>query len=85
MNKRHEDMLQRKAKFSGVKQVVADPLRFKLRLGIGQDAYAALRLKKHLQELWDTGGMAATGAALAAAPSTCCGWARGKTRCRNWV
>jgi len=19
------------------------------------------------------------------APSTCCGWARGKARCRNWV
>ncbi|MFO1255224.1 MAG: TerB family tellurite resistance protein [Sphingomonadaceae bacterium] len=56
------------ARFAGVDRVVADPLRFKLRLGIGEDAYATLRLRKTLQELWDVGGMAATGATAAASP-----------------
>lgn len=64
----HENTPDGKAKFSGVDRVVDDPLRFKLRLGIGEDAYAALRLKKNLQELWDTGGMAATGATVAMSP-----------------
>lgn len=54
------------ARFAGVDQVVAIPERFKLRLGIGEDAYASLRIKKTLQEFWDVGGMAATGAGVAA-------------------
>lgn len=56
------------SRFSGVTCVVADPLRFKLRLGIGEDAYTSLRVKKSLQEVWDVGGMAATGATVAASP-----------------
>ncbi|MBS0505522.1 MAG: TerB family tellurite resistance protein [Proteobacteria bacterium] len=54
--------------FRDVERVVADPLRFKLRLGIGEDAYASLKLKKAAQELWDVGGAAASGAGLAASP-----------------
>ena len=54
--------------FDAVEQVVADPLRFKLRLGVGEDAYRSLRLKKTLQQFWDIGGMAATGAGVAASP-----------------
>jgi uncharacterized tellurite resistance protein B-like protein len=50
-------------------QVIADPLRFKLRLGIGEDAYLSLKLKKGLQELWDAAGMAATAGAVAASPA----------------
>ena len=53
-------------RFAGVDQVVAIPERFKLRLGIGEDAYASLRIKKTLQEFWDVGGMATTGAGVAA-------------------
>lgn len=45
--------------------VVADPLRFKLKLRIGDDAYAVLKLRKNIQGLWDVGGMALTGASLA--------------------
>lgn len=55
-------------RFYGIEQVVADPLRFKLRLGIGEDAYASLRIKKKLQEVWDVSGFAASGAAAAASP-----------------
>jgi hypothetical protein len=46
--------------------VVSDPLKFKRKLRIGEDAYATLRLKKGLQGLWDVGGVAMTGASVAA-------------------
>lgn len=45
--------------------VIVDPLRFKQRLRIGDDAYAILRAKKRLVDVWDTAGAAATGAGLA--------------------
>lgn len=51
--------------FDDVETVVADPLRFKLKLGIGEDAYATIRYGKSLQELWDIGGVAAAGAGFA--------------------
>lgn len=54
--------------FDGVARVVADPLRFKLKLAIGENAYASLRLKKNLSDLWEVGGAAATGAGVAASP-----------------
>lgn len=54
--------------FHGVTRVVADPLRFKLKLAIGEDAYASLRLKKNLSDLWEVSGAAATGAGVAASP-----------------
>jgi tellurite resistance protein len=57
------------ARFAGVDRVVAVPERFKLRLGIGENAYASLRIKKTLREFWDVGGMAATGAGVAASPT----------------
>lgn len=50
---------------SGLERVVADPLRFKSRLRIGEDAFALLRTKKRLFSLWDTAGAAATGAGVA--------------------
>ena|GEM_PF-685439 len=49
-----------------VECVVTDPLKFKLKLRIGEDAYAVLRAKNGLQSLWDVGGVAATGASIAA-------------------
>lgn len=48
--------------------VIADPLKFKRKLRIGEDAYAVLRLKNGVQGLWDVGGVAMTGASLAASP-----------------
>jgi uncharacterized tellurite resistance protein B-like protein len=55
--------------FKDVSAVVADPLRFKARLRIGENAYATLKLKRLAFEAWDTAGAAATGAAVAASPA----------------
>jgi uncharacterized tellurite resistance protein B-like protein len=52
--------------FDEVQTVVADPLRFKAKLGIGSDAYLTMKVGKRLQSLWDVGGFAATGAGVAA-------------------
>ncbi len=45
--------------------MVGDALRFKQRLRIGEEAYAILRTKKRVVEIWDTAGAAATGAGIA--------------------
>lgn len=55
-----------RAGFATVDEVVADHVRFKLKLGIGEDAYATVKYGKRLQALWDIGGVAASGAGLAA-------------------
>lgn len=55
--------------FAAVRAVVADPLHFKAQLGIGENAYALLRLRNAAFEAWDAAGAAATGAAVAASPA----------------
>ncbi len=55
--------------FATAQAVVADPLHFKAQLGIGENAYALLRLRKAAFEAWDAAGAAATGAAVAASPA----------------
>lgn len=55
--------------FDGVDCVIADSLRFRRKLAIGEDAYTSLRLGKTLAQLWDVGGVAATGAQVAALPA----------------
>lgn len=52
-------------RFEGVTEVVADGLRFKRKLAIGEDAYASLKVGRALTTIWDVGGVAATGAGLA--------------------
>ncbi|WP_386682674.1 TerB family tellurite resistance protein [Loktanella sp. R86503] len=52
--------------FDEVEQVVADTLRFKRKLAIGGDAYASIRIAKSAQQIWDVGGIAATGGGFAA-------------------
>ncbi|KTE10785.1 TerB family tellurite resistance protein [Sphingopyxis sp. H115] len=59
------EMLLKQA-FSEIECVIADPLRFKLQLGIGEDAYTSLRTTKYLYRVWDTASWAGTGAAVAA-------------------
>lgn len=54
------------AKFEGVTQVVADSLRFKRKLAIGEDAYTSIKLGRAISKIWDVGGVAATGAGVAA-------------------
>lgn len=51
--------------FEGVEEIVSDPLRFKARLAIGEDAYASIRMKNAAFELWDAAGAAATAVAVA--------------------
>ncbi|HCH23625.1 MAG TPA: hypothetical protein DE179_04945 [Oceanospirillaceae bacterium] len=54
--------------FIGVEQVIAHPLTFKHKLAIGDDAFASMRLQKHLGKAWDVLG--AAGSAGAAAKSS---------------
>ena len=65
MIKVHTDAEQRSS-FDEVEKVVADSLRFKRKLSIGGDAYKSIRLGKSLQQIWDVGGVAATGGTFAA-------------------
>lgn len=51
--------------FAGAESIISDPLRFKSKLFIGEDAYKELRVKKNLFEAWDVLGVASTGAAFA--------------------
>lgn len=54
---------------NAVSFVVADANKFKIKLGIGEDAYASLKLTKTLQTLWDVKCAGAAGAAAAASPA----------------
>lgn len=54
--------------FDGIEIVVKDPLRFKAKLAIGEDAYTTLRIKKMAIDVWDAAGVAAT--AIGVAKST---------------
>lgn len=50
---------------TGLQHVVADPLRFKQKLRIGEEAFVLLRAKKQLYEAYETAGAAGTAAAMA--------------------
>lgn len=54
---------------NNVELVVNDTNKFKLKLGIGEDAFASLKMAKSLQALWDLKGAAGAGAAAAASPA----------------
>lgn len=51
--------------FEGIEEIVSDPLRFKAKLAIGEDAYTSIRMKNAAFRLWDTAGVAGTAAVLA--------------------
>lgn len=51
--------------FKTVESVITDPLKFKAKLAIGEDAYTSLRIKNWAMELWDAAGAATTAAAIA--------------------
>jgi hypothetical protein len=53
------------SEFAAVDRVVADSLRFRQRLRIGDDAYAIMRVAKPLQQIWDVGGVAVSGGTVA--------------------
>lgn len=52
--------------FSEVKTVLANPEKFKIKIGIGGDAYTSLKAAKTVSQIWDIGGAAGTGASVAA-------------------
>lgn len=54
-----EDVMQ------NVEQVIQDPLRFKLKLDIGEEAYTSLKLKKYFLDSLDAASGARTGIAAA--------------------
>lgn len=49
----------------GIKTIVCDPLRFKLKLDIGEEAYTSLRMKKYFLDAVDAGSGAMTGFGIA--------------------
>ena len=51
-----------------IKSPVRHPLLFKARLGIGEESFASLRLKRRFIEAWDVGGAGVSGAAVASSP-----------------
>jgi uncharacterized tellurite resistance protein B-like protein len=51
--------------FRNVESVIADDLKFKAYLGIGENAYASLKVKNAVTEIWDTLGAASAGATIA--------------------
>lgn len=53
------------AEFDNVSRVVADPLRFKAKLAIGDEAYASLKATRVLGDVWQVGTAAAAGGAVA--------------------
>jgi len=54
--------------FSDIDEIVIEPLKFKAKLGIGENAYASLRMKNALYKVWDVGGV--SGTAVMAVKST---------------
>jgi len=51
--------------FDDIESIVADPLKFKEKLAIGEDAYTSLKVKNSLYSLWDVAGTAGTAATFA--------------------
>lgn len=55
--------------FTGIEAIITEPLKFKAKLAIGDDAYTSLRIKKKAWEIWDVAGVAGTGAWFAQLPA----------------
>ena len=51
--------------FDGIDTIVAEPLKFKVKLAIGEDAYTSLRVKNAVIQVWDVAGVATTAAVVA--------------------
>lgn len=51
--------------FDGIDTIVAEPLKFKVKLAIGEDAYTSLKVKNAVVQAWDVAGVATTAAVVA--------------------
>ena len=59
------DSIEGLENFESIENIVAEPLKFKAKLNIGEDAYTSLRVKNKVFEAWDAAGVAVTAAAVA--------------------
>ena len=55
--------------FRDIDTIIFEPLKFKARLAIGEDAYTSLKLKNAVFEAWEVAGVATT-AVVVATPAT---------------
>jgi uncharacterized tellurite resistance protein B-like protein len=62
MNKTNTELHDR---LKDVDEVISDPLRFKAKLAIGEDAYKMLRMKNKASQVMDTKGAVGTGVGIA--------------------
>ena len=51
--------------FEGIESIFADPLRYKAKLAIGEEAYTALKFQTPVFQAWDVAGVATTAAVVA--------------------
>ena len=51
--------------FQDIETIVSEPLNFKSKLAIGEDAYTSLKLKNAVFEVWEVAGVAATAVVVA--------------------
>jgi len=51
--------------FQDIDRIVVEPLKFKAKLAIGEDAYTSLRVKNTVIQVWDVAGVATTAAVVA--------------------
>jgi len=51
--------------FEDIEAIVSEPLNFKAKLAIGEDAYTSLKIKNAVVQVWDTAGVATTAAVVA--------------------
>ncbi|MCP4331564.1 MAG: TerB family tellurite resistance protein [Gammaproteobacteria bacterium] len=51
--------------FDDIDRIVAEPLKFKVKLAIGEDAYTSLKVKNAVVQAWDVAGVATTAAVVA--------------------
>jgi len=51
--------------FEDIETIIAEPLNFKSRLAIGEDAYTSLRVKNAAFQAWEVAGVATTAAVVA--------------------
>ncbi len=51
--------------FQDIETIVSEPLNFKSKLAIGEDAYTSLKLKNAVFETWEVAGVATTAVVVA--------------------
>ena len=51
--------------FEDIETIVAEPLNFKAKLAIGEEAYTSLKVKNAVIQVWDVAGVATTAAVVA--------------------